>query len=73
MNKPTNQSVTQGKYDSSLAVDDNRNTNFTLGSCTHTEKVLKPWWIIDLQAEYFVAAVTLYNRDDEFCKSVKSA
>ena len=45
------------------AVDGNKDTLFQSGSCTHTNDEPDPWWRVDLQNVYKIAAVTITNRD----------
>uniref|UniRef100_A0A674A424 Uncharacterized LOC115194520 n=1 Tax=Salmo trutta TaxID=8032 RepID=A0A674A424_SALTR len=46
------------------AIDGNRESNYPLGSCTHTEWETNPWWRVDLLDMYRVTAVTITNRGD---------
>uniref|UniRef100_A0A8C9RE24 Fucolectin tachylectin-4 pentraxin-1 domain-containing protein n=1 Tax=Scleropages formosus TaxID=113540 RepID=A0A8C9RE24_SCLFO len=46
------------------AIDGNRNTKYTDGSCTHTKQDSKPWWRLDLQDVFTVTSVTITNRGD---------
>ncbi|XP_029107710.1 deleted in malignant brain tumors 1 protein-like [Scleropages formosus] len=46
------------------AIDGNRNTKYTDGSCTHTNQDSKPWWRLDLQDVFTVTSVTITNRGD---------
>ena len=62
LNQPATQaSVFQGKG-ASLAVDGNRNRNFSQGSCIHTRTQNDPWWRVDLGASLPVAEVFIVNR-----------
>ncbi|KAK2569714.1 Receptor-type tyrosine-protein phosphatase S [Acropora cervicornis] len=46
----------------SLAVDGNKNTDFSQGSCIHTNSQKDPWWRVDLGASLPVAEVVIVNR-----------
>ncbi|XP_061092934.1 fucolectin-6-like [Conger conger] len=48
----------------SNAIDGNRNSNMSLGSCTHTTNKPNPWWRVDLLQTYLIASVTITNRGD---------
>ena len=48
------------------AVDGNPASNFHNKSCTHTKVEDKPWWTVDLGAEYLVSEVVITNRGDSF-------
>ena len=63
VNKPTFQSSTYEASVSSRAVDGNRNTDFSGGSCSHTRLSSNPWWAVDLQCRRQVASVSLTNRN----------
>ncbi|KAL0166468.1 hypothetical protein M9458_038312, partial [Cirrhinus mrigala] len=41
----------------------NRESNYKLGSCTHTAKD-DPWWRVDLKTAYKIARVSITNRGD---------
>jgi hypothetical protein len=34
--------------------------------CTNTKNELNPWWLVDLQAEYRIAEIRIWNRGDCF-------
>ena len=66
LNQPAAQaSVFDGKG-ASLAVDGNKNRDFSQGSCIHTNSQRDPWWRVDLGASLPVAEVVIVNR---FCTS----
>ena len=66
LNQPATQaSVFDGKA-ASLAVDGNKNRDFSQGSCIHTNSQKDPWWRVDLGASFPVAEVVIVNR---FCPS----
>ncbi|XP_068994737.1 uncharacterized protein [Embiotoca jacksoni] len=46
------------------AIDGNRASKLSQGSCTHTSKDLKPWWRLDLLKTYTIYSVTITNRQD---------
>ena len=61
-NQPTDQvSVSYGGV-ASRAVDGNNNTDWSRGSCMHTEEEKDPWWRVDLGASVPVAEVVIVNR-----------
>ena len=65
--KPTSQSSTyrhSANPIASKAVDGNTNGIFTARTTTHTNRDNKAWWKVDLQQEYAITAVMLYNRID---------
>ena len=62
LGKPTFQSSTGWRGDSSKAVDGDRTTAFGNGLCTHTVFAPTPWWAVDLQQQYLVHRVDLTNR-----------
>ena len=52
-------------YDSSLAVDGNKDTEFRFGSCIHTDNGDKsPWWMVDLVGHFRIRGVNMTNRGD---------
>ncbi|KAL6476266.1 hypothetical protein MHYP_G00147650 [Metynnis hypsauchen] len=46
------------------AIDGNRNSNLTMGSCTETAQESTPWWRVNLHRKYTVSTVALTNRGD---------
>ena len=46
------------------AIDGNRASHWSHGSCTHTMKDANPWWRVDLQKTYKVHSVKITNRKD---------
>ncbi|XP_064650033.1 uncharacterized protein LOC135501714 [Lineus longissimus] len=44
------------------AVDGNRNPSHYLGSCSHTDNNVNPWWSVDLGTEVSVRTVIIVNR-----------
>ncbi|XP_063055658.1 fucolectin-like [Engraulis encrasicolus] len=45
------------------AIDGNSDGNFHHGSCSHTDRQLKPWWRVDLLKRYKITSVVITNRD----------
>ena len=50
---------------SGLAVDGNRASDYSLGSCSLTNKSENSWWVVDLRSEKIVTGVFIVNRGDE--------
>ncbi len=48
----------------SRAIDGTTNGAFGAGSVTHTSPEYKPWWQVDLGANYRIDEITVYNRTD---------
>uniref|UniRef100_A0A8B9GWX8 Fucolectin tachylectin-4 pentraxin-1 domain-containing protein n=1 Tax=Astyanax mexicanus TaxID=7994 RepID=A0A8B9GWX8_ASTMX len=46
------------------AIGGKTTSEYSQGSCTHTETQDNPWWRLDLQDEYTVTSVTVTNRGD---------
>ncbi|XP_048059444.1 fucolectin-like [Megalobrama amblycephala] len=46
------------------AVDGNRNSIYTSGSCSHTKADKDPWWRVDLLGVYKITRVSITNRGD---------
>ena len=61
--KPTAQSSTGHGGVASRAVDGDTRTSWGSGSCTHTNGGAS-WWRVDLEKEYVVRSVGLWNRGD---------
>ncbi|XDV35020.1 hypothetical protein PO909_005075 [Leuciscus waleckii] len=55
------------------AVDGNRDSNFTLGSCSHTKWDSDPWWRVDLGKAYEVTRVSITNRGDGSTQRINGA
>ena len=62
LNQPATQSSVFDSKGASLAVDGNRNTDGSKGSCMHTQLGKDPWWRVDLGASLPVAEVVIVNR-----------
>lgn len=60
--RPTSQSSQFEIFDSSRAVDGNRDTVMDNGYCTHTQEEANAWWSVDLGAEYTIGSVRITNR-----------
>ena len=58
-NKPAAQSSVANSGSASKAVDGNTNSQFSAGSCTHTNVAgeSSPWWTVDLGATYAIEKV----------------
>uniref|UniRef100_R4GDI2 Fucolectin tachylectin-4 pentraxin-1 domain-containing protein n=2 Tax=Anolis carolinensis TaxID=28377 RepID=R4GDI2_ANOCA len=46
------------------AIDGSTAVDYYRQSCTHTELEMNPWWMVDLEAEFSVASVSISNRED---------
>ncbi|XP_042345201.1 fucolectin-4-like [Plectropomus leopardus] len=46
------------------AIDGNRDSNFSGGSCTRTIEQTNPWWRVDLLESYIVTSIIITNRGD---------
>ena len=72
-----NQSATQSSvFDSkgaSLAVDGNKTTDVSQGSCIRTNIENDPWWRVDLGASLPVAEVVIVNRLCTSCTNYMNA
>ena len=68
LNKPAWQSsIYSSQHENATAdkaVDGNAANNFNGKSCTHTNEEQRPWWVVDLGAEYLVSDVVITNRGD---------
>ena len=63
--KNTNQSSTLSVSGASgHVVDGNSNTQFSSGSCAHTNDEKQPWWRVDLGNVELVNEVYVVNRGD---------
>ncbi|XP_023132500.2 fucolectin-3 [Amphiprion ocellaris] len=45
------------------AIDGNRESSWDMGSCTHTDSIMSPWWRLDLRKTHKVFSVKVANRD----------
>ncbi len=55
---------------SGLAVDGNRASDYSLGSCSLTDETEKSWWVVDLRTTKTVTGVFIANRGDEDYRNV---
>ncbi|XDV35101.1 hypothetical protein PO909_005129 [Leuciscus waleckii] len=55
------------------AVDGNRNSLFSLGSCSHTNADRDPWWRVDLGEKYKVTRVSITNIGDGSAARINGA
>ena len=46
------------------AIDGNRESSFSAGSCSCTNEETNPWWRVDLLESYVVTSVIITNRGD---------
>lgn len=67
MNKTAEQSSTYAQFVADGAVDGNRGTDQTKDMCAHTDSDdTNPWWIVDLQAVYYITTVRILNRGMDY-------
>ena len=64
VNQPATQASVYGGSVASRAVDGNKNRDWGLDSCIHTQVQKDPWWRVELGASLSVAEVFIVNR---FC------
>ena len=62
LSQPATQSSVFNGSGASLAVDGNKNRDYSQGSCIHTQSQKDPWWRVDLGASLPVAEVVIVNR-----------
>lgn len=68
LKKPANQSSTHASTfgdvtSAKFAVDGNNGTDFAVDKCATTEGGdTNPWWLVDLNAVYFIKSVRIFNR-----------
>ncbi|XP_077147958.1 fucolectin-like [Ranitomeya variabilis] len=46
------------------AIDGNLDSDFSHGSCSHTDGDFSPWWRVDLLKSYRINRITITNRND---------
>ncbi|TWU37918.1 Xylosidase/arabinosidase [Novipirellula aureliae] len=63
--KPATQSSTKLRASASRAVDGNTNGAFFDGSVTHTGDDEQAWWQVDLEADYEIGDINVWNRSDK--------
>ncbi|KAF5900041.1 fucolectin-like, partial [Clarias magur] len=51
-------------YDPAKAIDGNKASSVSSGSCAHTTQEYSPWWRVDLLAAYPIETVVITNRGD---------
>ncbi|XP_074540317.1 uncharacterized protein LOC141801240 [Halichoeres trimaculatus] len=59
--------------DANSAIDGNRNSDFSAGSCTHTIEMINPWWRVDLLHRYVITSVLITNRADCCSEKINGA
>ena len=64
LGKPTRQSSVQGVYYASKAVDGNKDSNLSHGSCFQARQQRKGWWRVYLEAVYDIREVAITIRGD---------
>ncbi|XP_031135293.1 fucolectin-5-like isoform X1 [Sander lucioperca] len=55
------------------AIDGNRESDYSAGSCTHTVEQTNPWWRVDLLESYIVTSIIITNRGDAFPERLNGA
>lgn len=55
------------------AIDGNRDSTHTHGSCTHTAGQTNPWWRVDLLDVYTISSVIITNRGDCCAERINEA
>nr|XP_034307097.1 fucolectin [Crassostrea gigas] len=74
LGKPAKQSSTFDNNTAKYAVDGNRGTDLIEDRCSHTgdsDIDTNPWWLVDLQAVYYIKTVRILNRGmDKYGKDV---
>ncbi|CAK6982627.1 uncharacterized protein LOC111644533, partial [Scomber scombrus] len=55
------------------AIDGNRESKYSAGSCTHTVGQTNPWWRVDLLESYVVTSVVITNRGDCCAERINGA
>ena len=69
LNQPATQASVFAGAGASGAVDGNKNTDWSQGSCMHTLVENDPWWRVDLGASLPIAEVVIVNRLCLVCAS----
>ena len=64
LRRPASQSSTLSVYRASLAVDGNTSGDFKQGSVTHTNCGTNDWWKVDLQGNFVISSIKVFNRTD---------
>lgn len=68
LNKITEQSSTSFEGISSRAVDGDTSGAYGNQSVTHTSNSTNPWWKVDLEENFIIDRIEVYNRTDNCCK-----
>ncbi|ROL52946.1 Fucolectin-7 [Anabarilius grahami] len=55
------------------AVDDNKDSIYSLGSCSVTNADMDPWWRVDLLDVYRITRVSITNRGDGYAERINGA
>lgn len=66
--KPARQSSVVLSGDANKAVDGNTDGKFWGGSVTHTSNSGNQWWEVDLQGNYSIKKIIIFNRTDSCCQ-----
>lgn len=64
LNKSATQSSTSNNGVASRAVDGNTSGVWGQGSVTHTSSTYRPWWQVQLGADYNIGDIKIWNRTD---------
>jgi len=67
--KPSVQSATAYNGIASRANDNNTSGAWSAGSVSNTGNASKPYWQVDLQNNYYISSVDVWNRTDACCSS----
>ncbi|MBU2951460.1 discoidin domain-containing protein [Tamlana agarivorans] len=67
LNGTATQSSTANGGAASRAIDGNTNGAWSSGSVTHTSAEDGAWWALDLDGEYNIGEIKIYNRTDACC------
>ena len=62
------QSTTSRGYSASFAIDGNADSNFDHSSCSKTNLVTRPWWMVTFKNLVLVQEVLIVNRAGEYGK-----
>ncbi|MBU2950956.1 discoidin domain-containing protein [Tamlana agarivorans] len=64
LNGTASQSTTAYTGEASRAIDGNTTGGWNAGSVTHTEAISNSWWMVNLNGNYTIEEVTIFNRTD---------
>ncbi|CAH2286150.1 Hypothetical predicted protein [Pelobates cultripes] len=56
-----------------LAIDGNKDSIYSQGSCAHTKKDNKPWWRLEMDTSESIGAISITNRKDCCQERLKGA